>query len=330
MTISLAPLVQRFFVDRLRNQMQASPNTIASYADTFRLLLNFAYKALGRAPTKLLATDLTAELIGAFLDDLEENRGSTARTRNNRLAAIRSFFRYIAANQPELLFHCQRITTMPNKRHDRKVVSYLVAEEMDALLGAPNRTTHLGRRDHALLLVALRTGMRASELIGLVVNDVVLGRKSQVHCLGKGRKERNTPITPDTAKVLKAWLRELGAGGSSPLFPAQTGGKLSRDALSGIVRKHAATATRHLPSLGSKHITPHVLRHSTAMDLLHHGIDRSTIALILGHESIETTQIYIHADMTLKERALARVTHPDATGKRFKASDDLLSFLKDL
>lgn len=327
---TLAVLLQHFFTDRLCTQMQASPHTIAGYRDTFRLLLRFASERLGRPPTKLTIEELDVDLIGDFLLHIETARSNGARSRNTRLAAIRSFFRFVAMSEPALLLHCQKVLAMPSKRYDRRIVEYLDRDEIDALIAAPDRSTWTGRRDHALLLLALQTGLRASELVGLTRADLVMGVGAHVRCNGKGRKERSTPLRRETIAVLQAWLKERGGGADDPLFPTIRGGKLSRDALERLVRRHVATAANRRPSLAVKRVSPHVLRHSTAMELLHHGVDQAVIALWLGHESVETTQIYIHADLRLKERALARVTAPDTKPGRFRPDDQLLAFLDAL
>jgi site-specific recombinase XerD len=326
---ALPALIQRFFTDRLCVQMEASRHTVASYRDTFRLLLRYASVRHGKTPVKLTVEDIDADLVADFLVYGETARGNTARSRNTRLAAIRSFFRYVAMTDPTWLLHCQRILAMPNKRYVKRAVTFLDADEIAALLAAPDRTTWAGRRDHALLLLAIQTGLRASELVNLNCSDVVLGSSAHVRCMGKGRKERCTPLRRDTAKLLAAWIGDR-RDDSGPLFPSIRGERLSRDALEHLVRKHCLTASRACPSIGTKRVTPHTLRHSTAMDLLHHGVDQTVIALWLGHESVETTQVYIHADMRMKEKALARVTVPPTPSSRFRPDDQLLAFLEGL
>jgi len=331
MTASTLPaLLQRFFTDRLCTQMEASAHTIAGYRDTFRLLLRFASEQRGRVPTKLGIEDLDADLIGDFLLHVETSRRNGARSRNTRLAAIRSCFRYVAMNEPAWLLHCQRILAMPGKRYVKRTVTFLDVSEIAALLAAPDRSTWTGRRDHVILLIALQTGLRASELVGLRSRDIVLGTGAHVRCLGKGRKERCTPLRRDTAKVLQTWLKERRGDADQPLFPSMRGDKLSRDALEHLVRKHSLTASRSCPSLASKRVSPHTLRHSTAMELLQNGVDQSVIALWLGHESVETTQIYLHADMRLKEEALSRIAAPAASPGRYRPDDQLLAFLEAL
>jgi integrase/recombinase XerD len=322
-------LIQSFFTDRLCTQMEASPHTIAGYRDTFRLLVRYAGSRRGKPPTKLTIDDIDADLVADFLTHVETARGNTARTRNTRLAAIRSFFRYVAMADPTWLLHCQRILSMPSKRYVKRSVTFLDAEEIMALLAAPDRTTWAGRRDHALLLLALQTGLRASELISLRCRDVVFGAGAHIRCVGKGRKERSTPLRRDTAKLIQAWIGKRHDS-DSPVFPSIRGERLSRDALEHLVRKHCLKASQTCPSLEGKRVTPHTLRHSTAMELLHHGVDQSVIALWLGHESVETTQIYIHADMRLKEKALSQIARPETHPGRYRPNDELLAFLESL
>lgn len=328
---ALPALIQRFFTDRLCVQMEASRHTVAGYRDTFRLLLRYASARHGKPPVKLTIEDVDADLVADFLVHTETARGNSARSRNTRLAAIRSFFRYVAMADPTWLLHCQRVLAMPNKRYVKRTVTFLDSDEIAALLAAPDRKTWAGRRDHALLLLAVQTGLRASELVGLRCGDVVLGSGSHICCMGKGRKERATPLRRETARMLAAWIgNDNDKDESSPLFPSIRGERLSRDALEHLVRKHCLTAARACPSIGAKRVTPHTLRHSTAMDLLHHGVDPAVIALWLGHENVETTQIYIHADMRMKEKALARVAAPATPSSRFRPDDQLLAFLEAL
>jgi site-specific recombinase XerD len=327
--VALPALIQRFFTDRLCTQLEASRHTVAGYRDTFRLLLRYASARRNKPPVNLTVEDIDADLVADFLAHTETARGNSARSRNTRLAAIRSFFRFVAMTDPTWLLHCQRILAMPNKRYVKRAVTFLDAEEMAALLAAPDRTTWAGRRDHALLLLAVQTGLRASELVGLTRGDVVLGTGAHIRCMGKGRKERATPLRRETAKLLAAWIGSDKDEGK-PLFPSIRGERLSRDALEHLVRKHCLTASRACPSIGTKRVTPHTLRHSTAMDLLHHGVDQAVIALWLGHENVETTQIYIHADMRMKEKALARVAAPATPPGRFRPDDQLLAFLEGL
>lgn len=328
--VTFPELLQHFFTDRLRNQMEASPNTIAGYRDTFRLLLRFVSEKCGKGPTKLQMEDLDVELVGDFLHHVETVRKNTARTRNTRLTAIRSFFRYVAMSEPAYMLHCQKILAMPSKRYIRRTVDFLDGREIEALLKAPDRTTWVGRRDQLILLVALQTGLRASELVNLRPIDVVLGQGAHIRCEGKGRKQRCTPLRKETTKLLEAWLKELQAAENGPLFPTIRGDRMSRDAFEHIVRKHTVLASGSCRSLVGKRISPHVLRHSTAMELLQHGVDQSVIALWLGHESVETTQVYVHADLRLKEKALASVAATTCKPGRYRPDDKLLAFLEAL
>ncbi len=326
----LQSLLQSFFTDRLLRQRQASPNTIAGYRDSFRLLLHFAQERLRKAPSKLMIEDLDAPFLGVFLEHLENIRKNSARTRNARLAAIHSFFEYVALEEPAHALHCQRVLAMPTKRHERRPIEFLNREEIDALLEVPNLSTWIGRRDRTLLLVAVQTGLRVSELTGLKCQDVVLGTGAHVRCLGKGRKERCTPLRPETRTILDGWLRERNGLPDDPAFPSVRGSKLSRDAVERLITKYIDIAKQTCPSLSRKKVSPHVLRHAAAMDLLQHGVDRSVIALWLGHESVETTQIYLHADMRMKEEALSRTTPLGVKPGRYKPDDKLLAFLESL
>jgi len=324
-------LLQGFFVDRLVRQRQASSHTIGAYRDTFRLLLRFATARLHKPPSRLDLEDIDASFVTQFLDHLEKERGNCPRTRNARLAALDSFFQYVALAEPAYALLCQRVLAIPNKRFERGPVEFLAPEEVQALLAAPNTATWIGRRDRALLLLAVQTGLRVSELIGLRREDVVLGTGAHVRCQGKGRKARRTPLRHDVARILDAWLREQPRGDQQqPVFPTARGGPLSRDAVERLVSKHVTAARKSCASLNGKNITPHTLRHSTAMELLSSGVDRSVIALWLGHESMETTQIYLHADMRLKERALARTSTSRTTPARYRPKDDVLAFLEGL
>lgn len=327
---SFPALVQAYFTDRLVEQRNASPHTIASHRDTFRLLLGFAQKSLKKAPAALDFTDLDAPFIGRFLGYVEKDRGNTPQTRNVRLAAIHSFFNYVALQEPSLCVLAQRVLAIPGKRHKTKTVDFLTRAEIDALVAAPDQATWSGRRDRTLLLVAVQTGLRVSELIGLRCQDVGLGTGAHVRCLGKGRKQRCTPLRSDALAALRAWLREHDAKPADALFPNAQGRPLSRDGVEYILAKHVATARVTCPSLKHKRVSPHVLRHSLAMDLLQHGVDRSVIALWLGHESMETTQVYLHANLALKEQALAKTNPINGKPGRYRPSDELLAFLQGL
>ena len=328
---SLAPTLEGFFTDRLMLQRHASPNTVAAYRDTFRLFLSYLRVATGKVPCKLDLQDLDAHAVAAFLQHLETNRHNDVRTRNARLSAIHSFFQYAAMLHPEHAELIQRVLAIPEKRFDTALVGYLTPPEIDALLASPDRSTWTGQRDYTLLLWAVQTGLRVSELAGLRRQDVELGVGAHVRCLGKGRKERCTPLTKTTVGIVRLWMRIHAGRIDDPLLPSRgSERRLTRGAIWRIVAKHAATASRSCLSLAAKHVTPHVLRHTAAMTLLHAGVDLATIALWLGHESIESTNIYLHADMALKERALARTTPLSVRAGRYHASDELLAFLERL
>jgi integrase/recombinase XerD len=327
---ALAPTLQAFFTERLISQRRVSPHTVTAYRDTFRLLLGFVQKRTDKAPSALGVEDLDAGIVSGFLDHLERERRNGIATRNARLAAIHSLFRYAALNHPEHAELIQQVLAIPPKRADRPEVSFLSPAEVDALLAAPDRNRWVGRRDHALLLAAVQTGLRVSELTGLRRRDVELGTGAHLRCLGKGRKDRATPLTAGTVAVLRAWLGEQPGTPDTPLFPTSGGRPLSRDAVSLLVARHARRAAATCPSLATKTVTPHVLRHTAAMRLLHAGVDTATIALWLGHERVDTTMIYVHADITIKERALARTTPPGVPVRRYRASDKLLTFLASL
>ena len=323
-------LLEAFFTDRLMRQRDASSHTLASYRDTFRLLLEYAERRLKKPPSVLRLEDLDAPLVGGFLHHIAKDRGNTPRSCNLRLAAIRSFFRYVAFHAPDRSALIQRILAIPSKRFDRAQIAFLTRPEIEALLGAPDMNTWSGRRDHALLLVAVQTGLRVSELIGLRQDDVRLGTGAHVRCLGKGRKERCTPLTRQAARVLRAWLREQQVSASDPLFPNARGGLLSRDGVHYILTKYVALARKICPSLKTKRVSPHVLRHSTAMTLRAAGVDLSVIALWLGHESIDTVQIYLDADLELKEKIVEKTALRKGRRGRFRPKDRLLAFLKGL
>jgi len=323
-------MLQAFFTDRLMRQRQASSHTIASYRDTFRLLLKFAQNRLKKEASAVAITDLDTAFIGAFLDHLEKDRGVSARSRNVRLAAIHSFFRYIAIQEPTHSALAQRVLAMPSKRWDRKPIQFLTRAEVDALLAAPNLDTWGGRRDRTLFLLAVQTGLRVSELIGLRGDDVVLGSGAHVRCQGKGRKERCTPLRKEATAALRLWLHERGDHSSEPLFPSARGRPLSCDGVEYLLSKQVTVAQQQCSSLKKKRITPHVLRHTLAMELLQAGVDRSVIAMWLGHESVETTQIYLHADLAMKEQALAKTVPLNVRQGRYRPCDSLMAFLKSL
>ena len=299
---ALAPTLEAFFTERLITQRRASPHTIAAYRDAVCLLLGFVEQQTGKAPATLKFEDLDASMIGRFLDHLERERANSVRTRNARLSAIHSLYRFAILRHPEHAELMGRVLAIPPKRFERVIVTFLTDDEVKAMLAAPDRKTFLGRRDHALLLLAIQTGLRVSELTRLTCRDIAIGTGAHVRCLGKGRKHRATPLTSTTAAVIGAWLKERAGAPTDPLFPTRHGTALSRWGVSLLVSRHAYTAARRCPSLATKKVSPHVLRHTAAMRLLHAGVDTSVIALWLGHESVETTQMYVHADLTLKER----------------------------
>jgi site-specific recombinase XerD len=327
---NFAALLERFFTQRLMQQRRASPHTIASYRDTFRLLLAFLQRRHHKAPSELALEDIDAPGVMAFLDEQEQVRGVTARTRNLRLTAIHSFFRYAAFEMPSHLEHIQRVLAIPAKRFPRRLVPFLSRPEVDALLAAPDRRTWSGRRDHALLLLAVQTGLRVSELTALRREDLHMGTGAHVRVIGKGRKERCTPLSKNTRAVLAAWLREPPRAADQPLFPNAQGGPLSAHGVQHVLKKHVAVAAARCPSLKGKRVSPHVLRHTTAMDLLQAGVDLAVIALWLGHESVETTQIYLEANLAMKQEALDRVTPHESKAGRYRPEDQLLAFLKSL
>ena len=326
----IAPTLQSFFTDRLTKQRMASPRTIAAYRDSLRLLVVFVHKQTGKPPCSLDWDDLDTEMISAFLDHLETERGNTARTRNLRLTAIRSLFAYASLRHPEHAALIGRVLAIPPKRFDKPIVAFLTAIEIDALIDAPDRTRWEGRRDRALLLLAVQTGLRVSELIGLDCGDVSVGTGANVRCIGKGRKHRAVPLTAPTEAVLAVWLHERAGTRSEPLFPTRVGRRLSTDAVERLVRKHAVTAASRCPTINAEKLHPHVLRHSCAMTLLHAGVDTAVIALWLGHADLRSTQTYLHADMTLKQHALDLTTPTTSAPGRYQPTDKLLAFLEAL
>jgi site-specific recombinase XerD len=330
MSPSLGPLVQAFFVEHLLTHKRASVQTVAAYRDTFRLLLNFLRETERREPSDLHLDDLDAPVVLAFLDHLEKRRGNSARSRNARLAALRSFFRFTALRHPERLELITRVLAIPVKRTERRLVGYLTRAEIDAVLAAPDRSCRIGRRDHALLLTLYNTGARVSEIASLGRQQVALGASSSVQLLGKGRKERMVPIWPRTARALRAWFREIGGAPNGRAFVSARGTPLTRDGIAYILEQAVERAGARCPSLRTKRVSPHVIRHATAMHLLQAGVDVATIALWLGHESIETTHMYVEADLAMKEVALKKLAPAGAPARRFKPDDSLMAFLTDL
>jgi site-specific recombinase XerD len=326
----IASTLQSFFTDRLAKQLRASPRTIASYRDSLRLLVVFVHRQTKKTPSALDWEDLDTEMICAFLDHLEVERHNTPRTRNLRLTAIRSLFAYASLRHPEHAAVFQRVLAVPAKRFDKPVVSFLAAAEIDALIDAPDLTRWEGRRDRALLLLAVQTGLRVSEITGLDCGDVSLGTGASVRCEGKGRKHRAVPLTSATEAVLVVWLSERAGRRDEPLFPTRTGRRLSTDAVECLVRKHATVAATRCSTLGAEKRHPHVLRHSCAMSLLQAGVDTAVIALWLGHADIRSTHTYLHADMTIKQRALELTTPTSSPPGRYRPPDSLLAFLEAL
>jgi integrase/recombinase XerD len=327
---ALAPTLQAFFTDRLISQRAASPNTIQAYKLTFRMLLGFASGRTGKAPSGLDIADLDAPLIASFLDHLERYRHNSPATRNNRLAAIHSLFGYLARQNPEHAASVQRVLAIPAKRTERNLLTYLTEGEVDSLLGACDQTTWTGRRDHAMFALTIQTGLRISELAGLTRHDITLTAGANVHTVGKGRKERRTPLVPTTRAVLKAWLAERSGAPTDPLFPTITGQHLSRDAIERRLAHHVKLAISSCPAIEAKRVTMHTLRHTAAMRLLLAGNDITVIALWLGHEQISTTNIYLHADMTHKQQAIDRTAPLAAKPGRYRPPDALLAFLEGL
>jgi site-specific recombinase XerD len=326
----VGPLLQFFFTDYLLKQRRVSLQTVASYRDTFRLLLKFIKRETGVEPASLRIAQLDAHAILRFLDALEKDRGNSVVSRNLRLTAIRSFYRMVALHDPASTGVATQILAIPLKRANIRLREYLTREEMDAILDSIDRTQWRGRRDYALLLTLYNSGARVSEISALRQGQVAFAGKSYVHLHGKGRKERVVPLWPRTARILKEWFRELGQQEQAMAFPGIRGDPLSRFAIHLLLHKTVERARSRCPSLSKKRVSPHVLRHSTAMALLQSGVDIAVIALWLGHESIETTNKYLHADLSIKEKALARLQPAGGKFRRFHADDALLAFLATL
>jgi integrase/recombinase XerD len=329
-TMALPTLLHTFFTDRLLRQKRASPHTIASYRDTFSWLLRFTQKRLGKAPSAVTLDDLDEPVVSAFLDHLEHERGMSARSRNVRLAAIHAFFQYAALRAPSHSGLIHRVLAIPSKRYNRTPMAFLTDVEIEALLAAPDQQTWAGRRDRTLLLLAVQTGLRVSEVSGLCWQDIALGTGAHVRCQGKGRKERCTPLRKDAITALRAWQREQQSRPDAPVFPSPRGGPLGRDGVAYLLTKYVAAAQQRCPSLQGKRVTPHVLRHSAAMALLHSGVDSAVIAMWLGHETMDTVQMYLHASLELKQQALDKTTPVNGRAGRYQPDDDLLAFLKSL
>lgn len=327
---SLSPLVQAFFQDRLINQLRSSPHTIAAYRDTFKMLFEFLSLRLKKTPTQMLLEDLDSGAVGEFLLHLEHSRKNSLRSCNARLAAIRSFFKYLEYRHPDYLGQIQRVLSIGSKRCEKRIVTFLNEEEIQALLSAPDRKTWKGRRDHTLIAIAIQTGLRVSELIALTPEQAHLSNSSHIRCFGKGRKERCTPLTKQSVALLQEWIKEVREAKSNVLFPNGRGKALSRDAVEKLLKKYVKIAKKSCPSIGDKKVSPHTLRHTTAVQLLRAGVDCSLIALYLGHENLETTQIYLKADLTIKEKAISSVLPLNTKFRRFRPDDDLLRFLSNL
>jgi len=329
-SVPAAALVQAFFVEYLLNQKHASPRTLATYRDAFRLLLRFVHETHGVEPSTITVENLDAPIILAFLDHIERQRANCIRSRNARLAAVRSFFRFVQMREPAVLAVASRVLAIPVKRTERKLVGYLTRPEIDALLSAADLTNWDGRRDHALLLTLYNSGARVSEIIGVRRDEVVLDAPASLKLHGKGRKERAVPLWARTAQVLRTWFQELGDRSGGLAFPSARAHRLSRHGVSFLLGRLAHRAATACPSLGNKRISPHVIRHSTAMHLLQSGVDPAVIALWLGHESVETTHGYVEADLTMMDNAMGKLAPAGSAPARFKASDDLLAFLATL
>jgi integrase/recombinase XerD len=327
---SFGVLLQEYFCERLIAQRDASAATVASYRDTFRLLLAFTRDVERKAPTEITLADIDAPLVLRFLNHLERERGNTARTRNARLAAIRSFLHFASVKAPVSLPSAQRVLAIPMKRFDRHVLGFLTREEVDAIIAAPDRASWAGRRDHAMLATFYNTGARLSEIAGVRVGDVATDHSRCVRVHGKGRKERVVPLWQSTCRLISAWIREVGSGTDNPLFPTRNGDRMSKSAIQERLSRAVAAATIVCPSLQGRRISPHTLRHTTAMHLLQSGVDITVIALWLGHESPATTHMYIEADLSMKRRALDKIVEPRARTARLTPSDKLLAFLDGL
>lgn len=326
----LAPHIQAFFTDHLCRHKRVSPQTLASCRDSFRLLLTFVKETTGIEPSALAVADLDAPTILAFLDHLEHQRGNAIRSRNIRLSALRSFFRFVALRDPESVEIVTRVLAIPIKREDKKLVGYLTRPEIDALIAAPDQSSWIGRRDQALLLTMYNSGARVSEITSLKREQVAFGATTFLELHGKGRKERTIPLWPQTRDVLKRWFRELEKHKSDMAFPNTRGRPMARHSVNYLIHKAVEGATPSCPSLLTRPITPHLIRHTTASHLLQAGIDIATIALWLGHESIETTHIYLEADLATKEQALQKLIPIENRETRFTADDPLLAFLTAL
>ena len=326
----LGPHLEDFFHNRLNSQLNASEHTVRSYRDSLKLLLAFAAKRLGREPMRMDVGDIDADLVCRFLDHLETDRRNSIGSRNIRLAAIRSFFTHVSRREPALLDHCRKVGMLPGKRQPRPTVQHLDEAEIQALLDAPDLDTRTGRRDRAILLLLVQTGLRVGELIGLDRGSIRLDGQASVVCRGKGRKERSTPLRQDTVQILGEWMRERPAGDGDPLFVSNLNRRLSPDSVQRLVRKHVERAAGQCPSLLAKRISPHSLRHTAAMELLRHGGSITVIALWLGHESTATTMKYLHADQRIKQEAMELTRPADVPPGRYQPTDEVMAMLDAL
>ncbi len=327
---TLATLLQAFFLDRLIAQRNASPQTVAAYRDSFRLLLEFAHQHVGKAPERLELNDIDAPLVLAFLDHLERDRHNTIRSRNARFAAIRSFVHFAAFKDPAALPAIQRVLAIPMKRFDKPLLGFLSKGEIQAILDAPPGDRWSGQRDRIMLATLYNTGARVSELTGIRVADVVLDGSACVHLHGKGRKDRSVPLWRTTTTQLRHWLPRIDSRPDRPLFPSAAGGRLTRPAVTARLRLAVKQAATQCPSLTKRRVSPHCVRHATAMHMLQAGVDITVIALWLGHENPSTTHLYVEADLAMKERALQAVQSPRIKETRYRPTDRLLAFLQGL
>jgi site-specific recombinase XerD len=323
-------LLQQFFLERLMEQRNVSPQTVAAYRDSFRLLLQFAQDHLGKTPERLALIDLDAPLILAFLNHLEGERHNTIRTRNARFAAIRSFLHFAAQQDPTALPVIQRVMAIPMKRFDKPMLGFLSRTEMQAVLDAPDTATWCGQRDRVMFATLYNTGGRVSEITGMRVTDVALEGSAAVRIRGKGRKERSVPLWRTTAAEIRRWLPHIDSRPDRPLFPSRSGTQLSRPAVMTRLQLAVQSAASACPQLAKRRVSPHSIRHSTAMHMLQGGVDITVIALWLGHESPTTTHMYVEADLAMKERALNAVQPPRLKQKRYQPTDSVLHFLETL
>lgn len=330
-TPSFAALVQRFFVEHLGQHRAVSPRTIAAYRDTFRLLLTFAEASIGKPPSKVALTDLGPRLLLDFLNHLEKVRGNSVRSRNARLAALRTFLKYAGHHDIDALGIIEQALAIPMKRADRPLIGFLTRSEIQAILNAPDNATWAGQRDRVLFSLMYNTGARVSEIIGIRCCDVALEGQPAVHLHGKGRKERCVPLWRPTAALIRRWRRSLGATAQDgALLPNRAGTKMTRSNVTQRLDLAVVAAGRHLPSLAGRSISPHVIRHTTAMHLLQSGVDITVIALWLGHEDTATTHMYVEADLSMKEQALGKLQPHEARLGRYRPPDHLMRFLEAL